>query len=222
MELDLDDKVKTGIGQASLVIHESIVISLNPNTEIQVKDLTKEHVNLEQPSGQTWNKFTEMAGVSELSIETPNTVATVRGTYFGVGMDKITVGEGVVIVEKDGQTVEVRAGQKSYTKDGQLVVEDLTPEEITELTDRMQRSIEQLRALREREARKHPILLSQLQKQYGISESEVREYLNKADRGEFDLDALEEKSPVKIESVKKIKAITEEIIKTNKAIEEIQ
>ena len=97
-----------------------------------------------------------------------------------------------------------------------------TPEEMQELTGSMKRTIEQLRALREREARKHPILLSQLKKKYGITDGEVRDYLNRADRGEFDLDELEKKSPVKIESVKKIKAITEEIIKTNQAIESIQ
>jgi hypothetical protein len=221
MKLGIEDRVKTGVGQASVVLHESIVVSLDPNTEIAIKDLNKQHVKLEQPSGQTWNKFTEMAGVDEFSVETPNTVATVRGTYFGVGMDKITVGEGVVIVEKDGQRIEVRAGKKVMVKDGVLVEEDMTPEETQDLTESMRRSVQQMQELREREARKHPVLLSQLKKKYGITDAQVKEHLDKADRGEYDLDELEEKSPVKIESVAKIKKITAEIIKTNKAIENL-
>ncbi|MEM4263518.1 MAG: FecR domain-containing protein [Candidatus Woesearchaeota archaeon] len=222
MKLGLNDKIRTGTGKASVVLYESVIISLEPNTEISLKDLSKNSLKVEQPSGQTWNKFTGITGVSALSVETPNTVATVRGTFFGVGMQAVHVGEGIVVVEKDGQKIQITSGKKATVKDGKLVEEDLTPEELAEITKQMQRTLEQLKQLRMREVEKNSVLANQLKKQYGITDAQVKEYLERADKGEFDLDEIEQKSPVKIESVHKIKLLTEEIIKQNKAIAELQ
>ena len=222
MKLGLADKIRTGTGKASVVLYESVIISLEPNTEISLKDLSKNSLKIGQPSGQTWNKFTDLAGVSSLSVETPTTVATVRGTYFGVGMQAVLVGEGIVVVEKDGQKIEITAGKKATVKDGKLVEEELTPEELAGIIAQMQGTLEQLKNLRMREVQKNSFLANQLKKQYQIQDDQIKEYLGKADRGELNLEELEKKSPIKIEAVHKIRLITEEIIKQNKAIAELQ
>ena len=88
MNLAEQDHVKTlQDSEAAVVLHESVIVNLAPDTELFIKDLTKEHMKVEQPSGSTWNKFTGIAGVEGYSVETPTTVATVRGTGFEVNMD---------------------------------------------------------------------------------------------------------------------------------------
>ena len=214
MDLDMQDRVKTlANSEAAVVLHESIIISMDPETEIFIKDLATQHLKVDQSSGSTWNKFTGLAGVEGLSIETPTTVATVRGTGFGVEMDQILVGEGEVEVEYKGEKYVIKAGKKAVIKDGELVIEDLTPEDWAKINGDRENTIKTLKTLRLREVEKHPIIAKRLKKQYGVTDAEIREYLEKADRGEFDLDEVESMSPVKMKSVKKIREFTEEIIK---------
>ena len=214
MDLALKDRVKTGANsEAAVVLYESIIISMDPETEIFIKDLATKHVKADQPSGSTWNKFTGLAGVEGFSVETPTTVATVRGTEFGVDMDKIIVGEGEVEVTHANQKVVVTAGHKVSVQDGKLVIEELTEEEWAKVNAGRENTIKALKILRIREVEKHPFLAKRLKKQYDLTDADIKEYLEKADRGEFDLDELEKKSPVQMESVKKIREFTEEIIK---------
>jgi hypothetical protein len=219
MDLDEKDHVKTlTASEASVVLHESVIINMAPETELFVSDLAKQNLKVDQASGSTWNKFTGLAGVEEFSVETPTTVATVRGTSFEANTDSILVGEGIVEVDYQGETVEVPGGKKAVIRDGKLVVEDLTEEERARLYGRMGRTIDVLKLLRLREVEKHPILAKQMKKQYGITDAEIEAHLEKADRGEYNLDELADKSPVKIKSVYKIKEFTEEIIKLNNLI----
>ncbi|MBN1645373.1 FecR domain-containing protein [Candidatus Woesearchaeota archaeon] len=231
MNLAEDYKIKTlGDGMASVILYESIIISLEPNTEVNIADLSKEHIKLDQQEGTTWNKFTALAGVKGLSIETPTTVATVRGTSFEVTIDSVTVGEGTVEVEYDGEKIKVEKDEKveikEETKEGKkqlkAVKKALAQEEKQKIANKMQRTVRVMKKIREMEVKKNEFLARQLQKQYDISEEEVKEYLEKADRGEFDLEEVEKKAPVKIEAVRKIKEMTQEIIKQNREIEQIQ
>jgi len=94
-------KVQTLAGsRATVVFMESTVIRLNENTEITLKNINKTSVSLIQQIGQTWTKMLKMSGISDYEIETPDAVATVRGTAFAVtvqnGTSEIGVSEGVV------------------------------------------------------------------------------------------------------------------------------
>src|SRR3989344_4031454 len=82
--------------KATVILHESIIIRLKPDTKISISDLSKENPQVYQESGETWNKFTRLSGVEEYSIGSGNTVASVRGTLFKFGKDKIITGEGKV------------------------------------------------------------------------------------------------------------------------------
>lgn len=219
MDLELQDRVRTGTNsEAAVVLHESAIISMDAETEILIKDLATKHVKAEQPTGTTWNKFTGLAGVEGLSIETPTTVATVRGTDFGVEMNQILVGEGEVEAEYKGQKYSIKGGKKAVIKDGQLVEENLTPEDWARINKKRENIITTLKVLRMREVEKHPILAERLKKRYGVTDAEIKEYLERADRGEFDLDEIEKKSPIQMKSVTKIKEFTQEIIEQNSLI----
>lgn len=214
MDLSEKDNVKTLTNsEASVVLHESVIINMAPETELSIGDLAKSHAKIEQTSGSTWNKFTGLAGVEEFSVETPTTVATVRGTDFEVNMDSILVGEGEVEVEFKGDKISVTGGKKAVIRDGQIFIEDMTEEDWNRILGNRQMTVDVLKILRLREVEKHPVLAKQLKKQYGITDAEIKEHLDKADKGEYDLDELAEQSPVKLKSVDKIKEFTEEIIK---------
>lgn len=220
MDLSEKDNVKTlANSEASVVLHESVIINMAPETELSISSLAKSHAKIEQPSGSTWNKFTGLAGVEEFSVETPTTVATVRGTDFEVNMDSILVGEGEVEVGYQGNKLIIKGGKKAVVKDGKLVEEDLTEEDWARILDNRGITIDVLKVLRLREVEKHPVLAKQLQKQYDITDAQIKEYLERADRGEFDLDEVAQQSPVKLKSVDKIKEFTEEIIKQNKLMQ---
>jgi hypothetical protein len=230
MDLSADDKVKTNQdSMASIVLYESIIISLEPSTEIAILDLAKQNIKLKQDSGETWNKFTALAGVGGLSIQTPTTVATVRGTAFGLGMKAVLVGEGKVDYTFEGETMTVEQDEKAEletaTEDGtakrKMVKKAITQQDRDKIAQKMQRTVKMLKKIREMEVKKNSFLAKQLQKRYNIDEAKIKEYLDRADIGEFDLNELEKKSPVKIEAVKKIKGITQEIIEQNKQTERI-
>lgn len=230
MDLSVDDKVKTGLdSQASIILYESVIISLEPSTEIGLLDLAKQNIQLKQDSGETWNKFTALAGVNGLSIQTPTTVATVRGTAFGLGMASLMVGEGKVDYTFEGETIAVEQDEKAELEvinaDGtakkKLTKKALTQTDRDKIAGKMQRTVKILKKMREMEVKKNSFIAKQLQKRYNIDEAKIREYLDRADMGEFDLDELEKKSPVKIEAVRKIKGITQEIIEQNQQTERI-
>ncbi|MBW3012630.1 FecR domain-containing protein [Candidatus Woesearchaeota archaeon] len=84
MKLKENAEVRTAEGRATVVLYDSEIIRLEPNTHIKLKDLNKENIVVGQESGATWNKVMKMTGTTGYDVETPNTVATVRGTEFGV------------------------------------------------------------------------------------------------------------------------------------------
>ena len=218
-KLALNDRVKTmQESEAAVVLHESAIINLDPDTEVSIKDLSEKHVKVAQNSGTTWNKFTGLAGMEGMSIETPTTVATVRGTFFGVKMDTILAGEHDVEVTYKGEKYNLKEGQKAVIKEEKLTIEEMTAEDKAEAARQMQKTIESLKILRIREIEKHPILAKKIKEKYQITDEQIKEHLEKADRGEYNLDEIVQKSPIKMQSVYKIKAFTEKIIEINKKL----
>jgi hypothetical protein len=230
MNLGLNDRVKTlDDGYASVVLFESTIISLEPATEVLIQNLEKAEQRIRQEAGSTWNKFTGLAGVEGLSVETPTTVATVRGTSFGVTMDAVYVGEGDVEVDMEGEKMMVHAEEKVVMEeemvDGKMkrraVKKAFSEADRERIMPKMQRSIRVMKKIREMEIKKKEFVAKRLQSQYGVTDNEVTEHLEKADRGEYDLKEVERKAPVKMEAVRKVRMITEEIVDENKAIERL-
>ncbi|MBW3015925.1 FecR domain-containing protein [Candidatus Woesearchaeota archaeon] len=222
MELSLNDKVRTGTGKATVILYESIFVSLEPDTLIEIADLAKEHVKVKQQKGSTWNKFTGLLGIGEYTVETPTTAAIVKGTFFKVDMDSVMVGEGKVTVIMGDQTLTLRAGEKSYVEEEILKKESMDSEEKEEMVKAMQRNIEEMRDLRQREIDKHPTVMSMVKSKYDLTDNDVKDYMKKADSGQLDLDRIEEGAPIKTESVHRVRLLTEQIIEQNKKIEALQ
>lgn len=219
MDLGLDDKVKTEDGVASVVIYESVIVALDPGSEVTIKDLNKEHVKVTHDSGSAWHKFTGLTGIEAFSVETPATVATVRGTEFETTMESVRVSEGKVeVVTKDGKTFLIEGGYKLMQVGDEWVKVPLTKADKADLIAQMNLTVDRLRKLRWAEIMKKETLYNTVKALYGLTDDDVQVYLADADAGEYDLNEAEAMSPVKSEVVGKIKAITLEIIEQLNAI----
>src|SRR3990167_7093090 len=63
-------------GLATVILYESVVINIEENTKINIDNLIKEHPEVSQESGETWNTFTKLAGVEGYTVKTGNSIAS--------------------------------------------------------------------------------------------------------------------------------------------------
>ena len=97
MDLYQSDSIKTGVNaSASIVFFKSSIIRLDSNTEINLQEMMQNadgaNVKINQNAGRTWNSISKISGIDNYEVQTPTTVASVRGTAF------------VVIVDTNGTT----------------------------------------------------------------------------------------------------------------------
>lgn len=210
-KLDEDDVVATLNGHATLFLYESVIVSMEPNTRINIAELVKEHPKVSQDSGRSWSTFTKLAGVEDYSATMGSTVASVRGTAFELSDGYILTGEGTVDYTFDGQSFSVEAG--NVVENG--VARAATAEERARITKHLQNAIEELRYLRQREIEKHPLLVSMAKSLYGIDDAVINQKLEEADAGKWDVDDARGKAPIDTASLDKIADITKAVQKIN-------
>lgn len=213
MELKEENKVKTSeTGEASLILFESAIVGIEPNSEITVGDVSKEKAHIQQ-TGSTWNKFTGLNGLQTLEIETPNAVVTVRGTEFGITDDEVPVLEGKVTVKiKDGgKIVEVEGGHKAIIQTSEVV--ELTPEEMEALRRKSKRTLKNLIEVRARLIEKNKFVIERVKSAADVDEEELRQLMQDMDEGKYDEDILLEKTPVELDALNQFVALTKQIKK---------
>ncbi len=123
MELDIGNSVRTlADSLASIIFYDNSVVRLESNTEVNIKELTSSKgtstVSLKQQTGEIWSKVLKLAGVgTDLEVETPTTVATIRGTAFGV----VVRGNSTDVVVAEGKintrSYQVKEGVKEFLAD---------------------------------------------------------------------------------------------------------
>jgi len=214
MELKLDYNIKTSAGSsASIALYEGEIVRLGENTEVSISELTKESVKINQSSGSTWNKITKISGIKDYSVETPTTVATVRGTGFGVIISTETnllVGEGVVNFVYGSDKADVNAGEKAVTG-GSIDISALTAEDLAWIAGQKDKDIEILRKLRLREIYKHSMAVEAIKMAAKVDDAGIEQALIDIDEGKLDEKELIEKSPVQLPSMDKVMQLTQKI-----------
>ena len=122
-QLSLKSKsfVKTGADtEAHIIFNDNSMISLDQNSEIQVVYNGNDR-NIIQSAGNSWHRLQKLTQGNNYQVETSNTLATVRGTIFGVKVED-SLDSGVYVlesqVEVNQQTIE---DGKMITKETQLV-----------------------------------------------------------------------------------------------------
>lgn len=88
MDLFQSDSIKTGENSsASIILFKSSIIRLDSNTEVTIQEIIQEdetNVNIHQKKGRTWNSILKISGIDDYEVQTPTTIASIRGTAFVV------------------------------------------------------------------------------------------------------------------------------------------
>ncbi len=94
--------VYTGLGHASILFPNNSSVSLDQYTELKVTYADKK-VTLFQTLGVTYHRVEALVTGATYEVETPGTVASVRGTKFAVKYDKKTKETKVAVTESKVQ-----------------------------------------------------------------------------------------------------------------------
>ena len=223
MKLREQDIVKTGEGRATIVLHESIIVQIEPDSEIQIVDLDDSKTEISETVGSVWIKFTGVTGIDTLTIGTPKTVATVRRTELWMSIDEVRVVEGEVEVVYNGQKELVAPGEKAFvTKKNLLDRRELTEAEWDQMREGIERNTKIMKKQRLRVLEKDRIVYSIATNAFGLDRSTAERYLDELDNNDEDLENLTSQLPYKPDSVKKAQAWTEEIRNNVRLLESIK
>ncbi len=194
MELKQGAQIKTATGEATVVLQEGEIVHLQPNTEIKLDSITGRSIKLSQTAGETWNKITKISGISEFSIETPSTVATVRGTEFMLNDVQLDVADGDVEYENkaDKKKMHVRAKKKAMADTMQE--EDMIDADFAKMQKFAGMEVKVLKKIRAREIKKHGRILKMAEKK-GYTEQQMEQTLNEVDEGRQSEDELYDSAP---------------------------
>lgn len=224
VKLDVTSKVKTGPdGRATIVLFESLIQLVEPNTELSIEKLAKENPKIQQTAGNTWNKFTALTGMDSYEVETPNSVAIVRGTGYTVELDGIKVIDGMVEVEtSDGEKYQVETGRALVMENGTWIERDLTPDEIAYLLGKLKESILVLKELRDGLLIEHEFVVDLAREASGMTDDELREYLNEMDNNQHDVQEIYDQAPGNNAIVIRLAELTRAIQDENKIVSSLE
>ena len=228
MELGQGDSIRTLDGTATVVLFEGDVIRLASQTTITLSTVAEKTIALRQERGETWNQVAKLTGTRDYSVETPNTVATVRGTSFNVQTetetDDVVVGDGVVSVtgKKSNKVHQAKEKTKVRVSADGVAEGRLSKEDKRKIVDSWKEDMITIKELRERELRKHQFLVEKAQEKYGVTDGQVEEFLVQLDLGKVNLDELESQIPVELKSLTKLRSMTERVIVINQKIQRLE
>jgi len=221
LSLSLDDKIKTEDGVAVLTLFESILIELEPNTEVSLASLSEKKSAIKQASGSTWTKFISVAGIKNFEIETPNTVATVRGTEFGIVVgkeDAIMVAEGIVITITNGKSLDLNAFEISIKGEKG----EMTAKDIDHMLAKTKKTLIRIKGLRDRIIDEYQPKIETFAAEYDVTEVGLRGDLALIDKGELDDEVLFADAPVQLPVMGRFKDLNDEVKNQQRLIERIE
>ncbi len=201
MELKLGDSIRTlNNSLASIIFYDSSVVRLESNTEVNIQELISNKntttISLKQQTGEIWSKVLKLAGMeTDLNIETPTTVATVRGTAFGVVIEgnstEVVVAEGKVGVKP----YQIKVGIKKFLAEQEIGAN----EQATILKDKLSkinkstikekykswirkhklRDKEFIKELKIKEVYKYRKIIALAKKRFGVTDEQIKDYIIK-------------------------------------------
>lgn len=115
--------LKTDIGSRATVILSNSVTRMDENTTLSLDSLTPQKVSITQTIGRTWTNLLKLSGIKEYDLNTPNAIASVRGTIFTCTYDGESTkceqiqsqmefsSNGTVKTLQPGEALELKAGE---------------------------------------------------------------------------------------------------------------
>lgn len=196
--------IKTNDGEALLTIKKSTLITVEPNTEINVDEfLIKEDVKIQQTSGTSWSKFLGIMGVNNYDVETAHTVASVRGTGFYTNITNnasiFMLGEGELYIKDWNQTLQPFQKVIIY-ENKTIVLENLTEEEIEFLKSKMKEDLINIKSTRQSILDNNNGVIRTVQKLTNSNDEDMNNLLNDIDEGIVDDKEKVKESPIPLPS----------------------
>ncbi|UCE38558.1 MAG: FecR domain-containing protein [Thermoplasmata archaeon] len=198
------DTVKTGNDtSASIILFKSSIIRLDSNTEVMIQEIIQQtgetSVKIQQDIGRTWSTISKISGIDNYDVQTPTTIASVRGTTIDVnvtteGNTTVSVINGSAIVSRTQNgtivdTTEVNENQ-SVTVDPKLINQSLEikPVEKDGWIQKNQQKDEEFRGnVKEELYRRIEPYIPKLKEQYGMTDEELDVLIDGYLKGYFDL-----------------------------------
>jgi len=118
-------QVYTGLGTATILFPNNSSVALDQYTELTVT-YTENKVSLLQTLGTTYHRVETLITGASYEVETPGTLAAVRGTKFAVKYDKQTKVTKVAVTEHKVDVSKWKTGSGTTTKE---ILEKITLEE---------------------------------------------------------------------------------------------
>lgn len=222
MELKKGDTVKVLSGDVVVVFYESDVMRLDNGAEVVIDNLNENDIFVKQNSGNTWNRVLGLTGVKQYNVETPNGVATVRGTGFGVFVSKdessVIVDEGEVEFGAKDEKQTVKVNEKAVLKLKKLRKIVLEQKDRDFIRKHNLKDVLILKKIRDRRIARQKAVKFAIKKSQGWDDVDVDKYIVETDEGEHNVDELINKSPVRLEKVVKIAELTKQIQDINKKL----
>ena len=194
------DTIKTGPdGKASVVLFGSSVVRLDSNTEINFAELQAQKdarkVSIDQKSGRVWSRVIKLSGVENYQVNTPRSVAAIRGTGFDSrinpdGTVDVSVVDGTVRVTRktDSSFVDVGAEQAVTVGDHVLTLHAIVRDDWIKESE--QKDKEFLIKLREMLKSKYWAYVELAKAQYKLTDQQVDEFIDGALIGKYSQDQI--------------------------------
>ena len=126
-------------------------------------------------------------------------------------------GEGEVDFEIDGKKYKVGKNKVVEKLEDKINEREASQDEISEMGKKEERTIKMLKILRQKEIEKHPKVVGIIKSKFNLDDEGLKNKLEEADEGKFDLEEVAKLSPIKISSIDKVVEITKKIIEIKQA-----
>ncbi len=184
-------------GKASIVFFGSSTLRLEENTTLTLSELDvkkkERKVSLKQDSGRIWNKVIKLSGIEDFSLETPDAVATIRGTAFDSLIKEnsttVAVVEGTVNVRSTSQNADINADQQANIAADLLTITKPLIEDDW-IRENKVKDEKFLLELRNRIKSKYWVYIIIAKSQYKLTDQQVDEYIDNALRGVYSQDQI--------------------------------
>jgi len=202
MLLYQSDTIRTAENtSASIILFKSSIIRLDSNTEVTLREIAKEietNVSIDQNSGRTWNTVRKISGIDNYEVQTPTTVASVRGTSFLVNVTEeggtsygVVNGSINVSSKKNGtiiDTINLKENE-SVKIDPEKIYKPLEKEELKEeewIEKNKEKDEEMIQQEKVELYKRIQQYIPQLKERYGITDEEIDALLEGYLRGYYD------------------------------------
>ncbi|MFH0906565.1 MAG: FecR domain-containing protein [archaeon] len=226
MNLKRNYEIRTNnTGSATVIFYDSLIVELKPNTEVEIGNLKKENIELDQKNGSTFSKLSSVLGVEQYSVNTPKAVATIRGTTSGIDINGTTeyfyLIEGDMQLSYDSNTTQLSPLSFVLIKeDGTIESGILSLEQLIAISQDLQGTLNAIKQIRLNELNNNRSTIDSVMQMYNAQES-LEYYLDEIDAGRMNDTEMAERSPVNIPSVSKVKNLDDEIKKLNWLVRQI-